>query len=99
MDQPNDDDGMDSLAEESVAAVDAALAATEAALLLRTDPQIILALKPKVSNPQDIDRIIMVVNQCTKGNINAAELKSKIESLGSGVMATAKTVCSLLKKV
>lgn len=53
------------------------------------------AITPKVSAEADYAHLIEVVKQASANNLSIAELKSRIEALGSTAVAIAKAVTSL----
>ena len=73
----------DDLAEEFKALQDATIADLE-------------KLKPKVSDSEAYDKLIVAVKEATAKNESIAEFKNRLQKLGSNVVALAKEVKGLL---
>ncbi len=55
------------------------------------------ALRPKVSDPASLDKMIAIVQEANRTNMNIAELKSRLEAAGQGAVKIAKEVCNIIK--
>jgi len=88
--------GMAKLSKKTRAKVDTALVDKELAVLKRTDVDMV-SLRPKVSDPESFDKFVEAVNQSNKNNESLAQLRTRLESLGGGVLRVAKEVIGLVK--
>ena len=86
---------MDALAAQSAASVDNLYAADLEKLKSLTTPDWD-ALIPKVSNPDDLKKLIDAVQQATNNNESIAELQDRILKLGDGVVSLVKNVSHMV---
>ena len=71
------------------------LASRELELLLQTSTNL-ADLRPQVSDPELLDSLIAIVEKSTANNENIAQLKSRLEALGTEGFKLAKKVVSLI---
>ena len=71
------------------------LAEEETALLKRTASNL-AALKPRISDPAEFDRLVAAVQESTANNESVAALQERLEALGEGVTKVAKEAYGLL---
>lgn len=83
------------LGKSTVSRTDAELADTEAQVLQTTQVDW-EALRPQVTGQDVYDQLIAAVKESTAQNENLAQLRARIEALGSEGVAFAKRVLKLL---
>lgn len=87
--------GMGRLSKKTREKVDKELKEQEVMLL--NDTKVDLgSLRPQVSDPEFLDKLIEAVNASTQHNESVAELRQRITALGSGVVKVAKEVGDIL---
>lgn len=75
--------------------VDAELANQEAELLLRSSTKLD-ELKPRVGDKDAFDKLVAAVAESTRKNESVVAFQQRLQGLGKGVLAIAKTVSGLL---
>ena len=84
----------DRIADEAADAVDKVLADKELDVLSGTTVDWD-TLRPQVTDKETFDKLIAAVNASTKSNESKAQLKSRLQALGTEGLAVAKRVASL----
>jgi hypothetical protein len=69
----------------------------EEIILLRATAYDLARLKPQISDPAALEKLIEAVEQSTRCNDNVAMFQARIKALGKGVERIAKEAYSLLK--
>jgi hypothetical protein len=87
--------GMRGLSKDSVDKTNQELQATEASLLKTTDVDL-ATLRPQISDKASFDALVSAVEESTRQNESIAQLKDRLQALGSGVLAVAKEAAALL---
>jgi hypothetical protein len=88
-------DGMRGLSKGTVDKTNQELQDDEASLLKTTNVDL-ATLRPQVSDKASFDALVSAVEESTRKNESIAELKDRLQALGSGVLAVAKEVSGLL---
>lgn len=89
--------GMDELAEESVRATDASLVEVELVVLKRTTTDL-ERFRSEIPDQASFEVFLSAVSESTRHNESVAELKTRLEKLGDGVVKVAGKVVSLAAK-
>ena len=88
----------DKIADEAADTVDKKLEQHELEVLTRTSIDW-EALRPQVTDQDAFNRLMAAVNASTKNNESKAQLKNRLQALGTEGLAVAKRVASLVSPI
>jgi len=90
--------GMANLAQETRRKVDEAMSIIEERVIKATAIDM-ASLRPQITDKEAFDQLLAIVKESTQKNYSIAELRGKIDAMGTNVKNTAIETASLIKKV